>query len=276
MNRRDFLARTGIYAAVSAASVRRLICGPPSGYEPGRIPNEYSLFLPGESETLARPPKLRTISGGSVYLDGSTKALRPGEDIDGWRLLAVTSMNGSDTAVFEKRVSHQGAIVYVTEAGGEILRIRVGIGQLSKIRPRPIHAPAVQFKRESPYRPGPDRLAAYILNSNEDPCYENVAALGPEYIGWTLVANEESGPRGSLFLQADGVSRKYPEASNAEEAWAPDLESALFDPLQILPDTYPELLCATSRASASEHCSADTCRLRTPAFGIRICDRVMK
>ncbi len=29
----------------------------------------------------------------------------------------------------------------------------------------------------------------------EDPRYENVAALGPEYIGWTLVANEQSGPR---------------------------------------------------------------------------------
>ncbi len=81
--------------------------------------------------------------------------------------------------------------------------------------------------------PGPDTAGAYILNSNEDPCYENVAALGPEYIGWSLVANEQAGPLRSLYLEADGASRQ--PARNQQNDWAPDLEGALFDPEQWIP-----------------------------------------
>ncbi len=40
------------------------------------------------------------------------------------------------------------------------------------------------------------------MNSDEDPSYENVAALGLELIGWTLVANEEAGPEKSLWPAA--------------------------------------------------------------------------
>lgn len=237
MRRRDFLAASLLGGALST---HRVSWGQSSARGPARIPNEYSLFLPGEREALARVPKIQSVTGRSVRLLGATKTLRSGEEAEGWRLLAVFSMNGIDTAVFEKQVTHQGAIVYLTEAGGEILRISKGVGRLSSIRPRPIDAPVVQFRRESPYRPGPDRIAEHILSSNQDPCYENIAALGPEYIGWTLVANEQSGPQGSLFLQADGASRELPEHPQAEESWAPDLDGSSFDPLQHLPDKYPE------------------------------------
>jgi hypothetical protein len=185
MRRRRFLQVLSALPAVSRSASWGAPTGP-SGYSPGRIPNEYSLFLPGEREALGTEPVLEAIERGAVIIRGRQGTVRPGQEVDGWLLIAVASMNGSDTAVFEKTLSHRGAIVYITQAEGVILRIPKGVGNLSNIRPRPIIAPQIQFKRESPYRPGPDRLAEYILGSNEDPCYEHVAALGPEYIGWTL------------------------------------------------------------------------------------------
>jgi hypothetical protein len=95
-------------------------------------------------------------------------------------------------------------------------------------------------KLERPLRvsQAPDVAGGYILKSNEDPCYENVAALGAEFIGWTLVANEEAGPLGSLYLEADGTSRQPKKNPQAE--WAPDLEGRLFDPSNYFPFAAPE------------------------------------
>lgn len=39
-----------------------------SGYKPGRIQNEYSLFLPGEQAALASPPLVAEITGQSIAL----------------------------------------------------------------------------------------------------------------------------------------------------------------------------------------------------------------
>ena len=210
-----------------------------TGYAPARIPNEYSLLLPGEKEALERAPKIVRIEPSAVWLESSGQALRVGEAIDGWLLLAIAEMNGTLTAVFEKHVSYQGILIYATQQEGVILRIPKRLGDLSRIRPRPVNAPVVRFTRQSPYRPGPDRLSEYILNSSEDPCYENVAALGEEYIGWTLVGNEQAGPLRSLFLEADGKSRQ--RTSNPESAWAPDLVGFVFDPADHIPEQYPEL-----------------------------------
>ncbi len=218
MNRRGFIqALAGLFATEPRASAS-------GGYAPGRIPNEYSLLLPGERAALESAPRIAHI-----------RTLKNGEVIDGWRVLAVAEINGSETAVFEKNVTHQGAIVFLTEAEGVILRIRKGVGHLESIRPRPTNTPHIRFTREVPYVPGPDRLAEYILDSNEDPCYENVAALGAEYIGYTLVANEQAGPLRSLFLEADGKSRELSSALGAEGLWAPDTARAAFDPAQFFP-----------------------------------------
>jgi len=159
-----------------------------------------------------------------------------GESTNGWHLLAVIGINGTPTAVFEKHVTHRGAIAFVTADRETIALIPKGIGDLANIRPRKIAAPAdVQLRRPTRYIPGPDIPGKYILNSNEDPCYENVAALGPEYIGWTFVANEQGGPMVSLFLNPDGTSRELnndpPQAS-----WAPDELGAIFDPKSFLPN----------------------------------------
>jgi hypothetical protein len=208
-------------------------------YSPGRIPNEYSLLLPGERNALSSTPVLEAVERDAVRAQGRQEIVRPGQDVEGWLLLAVAEMNGANTAVFEKIVSHQGAIVYITQAAGVILRIPKGVGNLSNIRPRPINAEHIRFKRESPYRPGPDRLAEYILGSDEDPCFENVAALGPEYIGWTLVANEQAGPFRSLFLDADGRSRELAPEAQGETLWAPDMVGAVFEPSELLPGEYP-------------------------------------
>ncbi|MGH9342835.1 MAG: hypothetical protein ACRD19_03620, partial [Terriglobia bacterium] len=205
-----------------------------------RIPNEYALFLPGEREALANPPRVRGFDAGGVKVqhESGTKAMKVGDSAGGWKLLAILPwLNGIPTAVFEKHVTYQGAIAYVTVAG-EIAHIPKRIGDLSRIRPRPVNPPpGMKFERPARYAPGPDKLGNYILSLDEDPCYESVAALGPEFIGWTLVANEEAGPEKSLWLEADGKSRQL--GSNPQSLWAPDLTGRLFDPSRLLPGEYP-------------------------------------
>ncbi|HEY6293200.1 MAG TPA: hypothetical protein VI455_16735 [Terriglobia bacterium] len=249
MKRRSFLKHAATLPAAAAAARLTGQTAPAAGgtdrviprghYAPGRIPNEYNLFLHGEREALAGSPRIARIASSTVTatLGHETESLKKGESIGGWRLLAVLgSLNGVATAVFEKHVTHQGAIIYVTEQG-EIARIPKRIGDLSKIRPRPTNTPhGVKLERPARYVPGPDTWGEYILNSDEDPCYENIAALGEELIGWTLVANEETGPEKSLWLEADGKSRQL--APGDQSLWAPDLKGRIFDPRRFLPSEY--------------------------------------
>jgi hypothetical protein len=212
----------------------------PSGiYQPGRIPNEYVLLLPDEEQALAQSPRAVSIASEAVTatVGNEQKTLKPGESIHGWQLLAIIPwLNGIPTVVFEKHVTHRGAIVYVTEER-EIARIPKYTGDVRRARPRPINDQhGVKFERPERYIPGPDVLGNYILNSDDDPCYENVAALGKEYTGWTLVANEETGPEKSLWLEADGRSREF--GSDPQSLWAPDLTGRLFEPESFLPAEY--------------------------------------
>ncbi len=213
------------------------------GYQPGRITNEYDLFLDGERNALAETLSVSAIKDHQLQakIGSQTKQLEIGSEIAGWRLLTIASMNGTDTAVFEKHVTHRGAIAYVTESQGVIARIPKGIGDLSQIRPRQINAEHVKLERGVHYQPGPDRAGNYILNSGEDPCYENVAALGKEYVGWSLVANEQAGPLRSLYLQEDGTSRQIGRQPEGEGLWAPDVAGALFDPKNLLPGEEPQV-----------------------------------
>lgn len=242
MERRSFLkllAAAGFTSTLDPVLLHAQHSGSRKGtYTPATIVNEYDEFLPGERAALATPPAIAETTPTGVHLQSgsNSRSLTVGESVDGWRLLAVIGMNGTPTAVFEKHVTHRGAIAYVTADQGAIALIPKGIGDLAKIRPRQIAAPAdVQLRRPTRYVPGPDTPGDYILNSTEDPRYENVAALGPEYIGWTLVANEQSGPMRSLFLNPDGTSRELnndpPQAS-----WAPDELSPVFDPKSFLPN----------------------------------------
>ncbi|HEU4983292.1 MAG TPA: hypothetical protein VFT88_11480, partial [Acidobacteriaceae bacterium] len=197
LERRDFLKVLALVGAdfsfhSALGSVPRTAVGLPDKPEPpGRIPNEYSLLLPGEKEGLAAVPVISGIGNGALTATiGTNRAtLRPGDALEGWRLITIVGINGVATAVFEKHVTHRGAIVYVTEQRGVIALIPKYIGSLSKIRPRPINPPhGVKLIRPAHYVPGPDTAGKYLLDSQEDPSYENVAALGAEYIGWTLVA----------------------------------------------------------------------------------------
>lgn len=246
-DRRTFLkllSAAGLAQAVPPARAALTKTGPRlphSGYHPGRIPNEYSLFLPGEKEALATTPAVAVFSsiGVAAKLGSAEKALRVGEHIDGWRLAVIANINGVDTAVFEKHVSHRGAIAYVTERGGTIALIPKYLGDLSNIRPRPTHTPdGVKLERAARYVPGPDGTGDYILGSEEDPCYENIAALGAEYIGWSLVANEEGGPLTSIYLEADGKSREWNH--DQQVFWAPDHVGVVFDPENFFPFDSPQ------------------------------------
>lgn len=247
-NRREFLQ--GLYAAGSLAFTSlspwaRALSGAPQSkgaYNPARIQNEYSLLLPGEREALASPPLVAGFPRGGVQLAGKAtpQMLRPGESVDGWKLLAVSDFNGAATAVFEKHGTHRGAIAFVTVERGVIAWIPKIVGQLSSIRPRPVNAPAsARFERMARFVPGPDVPGSYILNSAEDPCYENVAALGPEFIGWTFAGNEQAGPLKSIFLEADGKSREWKDSG--ESTWAPDMDGPAFDPTSFLPWDNPAL-----------------------------------
>lgn len=171
MKRRSFLKRAVAVPAIgAAASVSGQALPQASGsnnavslkqgsYSPGRIPNEYSLYLPGEREALAHSPRVVSISGDTVnaILSGQAEsmALKVGDAIGGWQLVAILGwLNGTATAVFEKHVTHQGAIAYVTEMG-EIAHIPKRIGDLSKIRPRPTNNPhGVKLERPARYVPG--------------------------------------------------------------------------------------------------------------------------
>ena len=219
---------------------------PARPYHPNRIPNEYSLFLPGEREALARLPQVRNLNEHGLEAAPGTGQQAPGADAvfqtvpidsewDGWRLVHIGDMNGVLTSVWEKRVTHKGAFAYITELGGPIAVVPKQVGLLSSIRPRPVAEPQ-RFHRDQV--PGPDIPGQYILESDEDPCYENVAALGPEYIGWSLIANEEAGPLGCLYLDEAGRSRE--PNPNPQAQWAPDLEGYLFDPSDWFPFADPD------------------------------------
>lgn len=213
---------------------------PDSPYHPGRIANEYSLLLPGEQEALASPPTAKEIGHDYVTALHSRREeqLKIGHSMEGWVLLNISDINGVATAVFEKHVTHRGAIAYVTERGGTIGLIPKFIGDFSKIRPRPTNTPhGIKLERPERMEPGPDIPGEYILRSEEDPCYENIAALGAEYIGWSLVANEQAGPLHSVFLEANATSRQ--RKPNVETEWVP-MGGALFDPEDFFPFRNPE------------------------------------
>ena len=244
MKRRSFLkylsALTPVIGAENLVVHRRATApappasqpAPEGNYSPGRIRNEYILFMPGEKEALKNVPKVLAFEGATVRVqhDGKIQTLKVTDAVNGWQLVAVLPwLNGVATAVFEKHVTHQGAIAYVTEQG-EIAHIPKRVGDLSKIRPRPVNAPEKlgEFKRPRQHVLGPDVYGNYILESNEDPCYENVAALGPEFIGWTLVANGDTGPQGAMWLEPDGTSREF--GTDPQSLWAPDMTGRLFEP----------------------------------------------
>ncbi|MEO6964943.1 MAG: hypothetical protein ABI076_03475, partial [Acidobacteriaceae bacterium] len=212
-----------------------------SGYKPGRIQNEYSLFLPGERAALASPPTVAGVARhGVVLATEGRRSLKVGESVDGWKLLTISDFNGAATAVFEKHVTHRGANVFVTKDRGVIATIPKMIGKLSSIRPRQTNTSGgVRFQRSRRFVPGPDLPGEYILHSEEDPSYENVAALGAEYIGWTFAGNEQAGPLKSVFLDPVGKSREW-NASD-EPAWAPDTVGNVFDPSRMLPKSNPQM-----------------------------------
>ncbi len=254
LSRRDFLELLAALGLSPVAAISGEIADlAPGRYRPGRIENEYALFLPGEQAALKTPPTITSVTNDSVtaYLTGQSRLMRTGDHLEGWCLLGIVRLNGAPTAIFEKHVSHRGAIAYVTVKEGLTAYIPKGIGLLANIRPRAIQTPhGVKLVRATSFAPGrTDITGQYILNSVEDPCYENVAALGAEYIGWTLVANEEVGPQGSLYLDASGVSRQFSQqAAVIEELspasaetprttglWAPDASGPVFDPLILSP-----------------------------------------
>src|SRR4051812_38319212 len=165
VERRDFLKLLAIAGAGSTlnpslafgfgknSTVQR------GAYALGRIPNEYSLYLPGEKEALEKVPSVAAFTQGGLTAKLGTRSqrLRPGEMLDGWQLLTIVDMNGVVTAVFEKHVTHRGAIAYVTEQRGTIALIPKLIGDLSKVRPRPTNVPEkVRLERSAHYVPGPD------------------------------------------------------------------------------------------------------------------------
>ncbi len=239
LKRREFLkllAAVGGALSVDGAASALGVSDSPQA-PAARILNEYTAFLPGEEAALAVVPKATGLDGKNAVLsvNGKSATAAIGDVVDGWRLLAITPIDEKATAVFEKRATYRSAIAFVTVESGTIGVVPSWIGDLATIRPRQIAAPEkFQVRRESRHVPGPDVPGDYILNSSDDPSYETVAALGPEYIGWTLVANEQAGPERSLYLQADGTSREL-NNKTSHAAWAPDEYGPIFDPSNFFP-----------------------------------------
>jgi hypothetical protein len=248
LGRREFLQLLASTGAISLADTAWASAPQSEGGKSGkplpRIPNEFSLYLPGEEQALKTVPAVKSFEHGqvSVTVNGRTAQMRLGETIDGWQLLSSGNINGIETAVFEKHATHRGIIAYVTRQRGTIAYIPKYIGDLARVRPRPMNTTdGMRLERATRYVPGPDRIGTYVLNSADDPCYENIAALGPEYIGWTLVANEQGGPQASLYLEPDGKSREIAGKPNGEGTWEQDQVGAYFDPASLLSDDNPML-----------------------------------
>lgn len=240
LSRRDVIQLLTAAAGVVGTSAPSFAGNQPSAaiagrYRPGRIENEYAVYLPGEQVALQTPPTVSAITSEEVTasVGGQSSVMRPNDQLGGWRLLTITTIDSVPTAVFEKHATHRGAIAYATSGRGVIAHIPKQIGQLSQVRPRPTDTPhGVKLERHR--QPRADIAGDYILNSAEDPCYENVAALGAEYIGWTLVANEEAGPQHTLYLEPSGKSREFNAASAGQVLWAPDASGPVFDPEDLI------------------------------------------
>src|SRR5271157_5527338 len=168
MKRRSFLK--GVAASLPAGlalgstateQTSKVANPPPGGYHPGAIVNEYTAFLPGEKELLNQSIDIRhphlDFLGVEASVAGEHRAVRIGQTIQGWKLLAILPWhNGLPTAVFEKHVTHQGALVFVNEER-EIARIPKQIGDLSQIKPRATSSPhGMKLVRPVKYIPGPD------------------------------------------------------------------------------------------------------------------------
>lgn len=237
MERRTFMKL--VAASVATAHGAQLLGSPRAGdgYAAASIQNDYYRFLPGERESLLAPPMVASNPDGSLRLAGNAApVLRAGDVQDGWRTVAILDANGAATAVFEKRTAYRGALAYVTAERGVIALVPTFLGDLANIKPRPVSAPAdKQLRREKSWKAGLDVPGEYILQAKGDPSWETVAALGPEFIGWTLVANEQGGPERSLFLEPDGTSRELNNAP-AQASWAPDELSPLFDVRDFFPN----------------------------------------
>jgi len=70
---------------------------------PGRIENEYTLFLLGEREALSTPPMVSAITQDQVTVHSGSQslAMHLNDWLSGWRLLAIVQLKGVETAVFE-------------------------------------------------------------------------------------------------------------------------------------------------------------------------------
>jgi hypothetical protein len=201
------------------------------------IVNEYTALLPGEQELLGARITVHKIDMEYLHVEVSVgperKRLNIGESVSGWKLLAILPWhNGVPTGVFEKHVTHQGAIAFVT-ADRELARIPKQIGDLSKIRPREVLSSSkVKLERPRAITYAPDACGQYILNSSQDPSYETLAGLGAEYTGWTLVSDDGVGALKSIWLEEDGKSRQF--ADDPQALWAPDTNGRLFEPFRFL------------------------------------------
>jgi hypothetical protein len=139
--------------------IQRVLSGGPLdkfSYRPGHIQNEYSLFLPGERQALNSPPRVAEINHGSFVMAAAERPTRVGESAGGWKLLAVADFNDAATAVFEKHMTHRGAVAFVTEERGVIANIPKLVGRLANIRPRQINTSGVfAWNAWLPFIPAP-------------------------------------------------------------------------------------------------------------------------
>ncbi|MBV8551228.1 MAG: hypothetical protein JOY54_07995 [Acidobacteriaceae bacterium] len=100
MNRRSFIKSAGGLAlatpGIPSPSPDAADHPNKRAYRPGRIPNEYSLLLPGEDRALSEAPRVTKVAGNSVtaQLGSTTHTVHSGEGIDGWNLLTVANING--------------------------------------------------------------------------------------------------------------------------------------------------------------------------------------
>ncbi|MCL5671538.1 MAG: hypothetical protein M1423_09645, partial [Acidobacteria bacterium] len=93
-----------------------------------------------------------------------------------------------------------------------------------------------------------------------------VMLFGPEFIGWTLVANGDTGPEGAMWLEPDGTSREF--GKDPQSLWAPDMTGRLFDPSESLSYIYDYAPCYSKRTSIGGYLPTADIGVWNPAFEV--------
>ena len=241
MNRRRFLQGLAAAGALECTRLtpyaQALATGKAtkSGYKPGRISNDYSLFLPGEREALASPPLVSAIEASeSVTLHPSGgKNSKPGHSTNGWTLLATLPASTEPTPPSLKPSSPTAE---PSPTSPPSAASSPPSPPSSASSPASVRGPRIRLKSVLSAPPPTHPVRTSPATTSFAPAKTPVTKTSPRSARihrLDLRRQRSRRPRKSIFLQANGVSRG--RFADNQSTWSPDTAGPIFDPTSVLP-----------------------------------------